>query len=97
MEDLSTGTADYSDTGYDVYVKDLANGSIAVSVTNRSGFPIDIPAIKLTDLYLKSGTRYDCHEIWSNSDSRIEDELPAFPLAPFETKVYVMAESLQQH
>ena len=53
MESLSTGKTDYSNSGYDVYVKDLVNGRIAVSVTNRGSSEIVVPVINLTDIYLQ--------------------------------------------
>ena len=58
MEALSTGKENYSNNGYDIYVKDLVNGRMAVSVTNRGGSDVEIPALKLTDLYLQENTVY---------------------------------------
>ena len=91
MESLSTGKVNYSSTGYDVYVKDLTGGRMAVSVTNRSGSMVEIPALKLINLYLKADTKYDCHEIWSKTDTQIENELVVGSLKAYETKVYVLA------
>ena len=91
MESLSTGKVNYSSTGYDVYVKDLTGGRMAVSVTNRSGSTEKIPALKFINLYLKADTKYDCHEVWSKTDTQIENELMVGSLKAYETKVYVLA------
>ena len=91
MESLSTGTTNYSSTGYDVYVKDLTGGRKAVAVTNRSASgAVTVPALKLTELYMKADTKYTCHEIWSKKDCEIENTLEAGSLNASETKVYVI-------
>lgn len=91
MEGLSTGTTSYSSTGYDVYVKDLTRGRKAVAVTNRSTSSATVPTIKLTDLYMMADTKYDCHEIWSKTDTEIENTLAVGTLKACETKVFVIA------
>ncbi len=90
MEMLSTGKTDYSSTGYDIYVKDLTNGRYAVSVTNRDTLSISIPALQLSDLYMKANTKYTCREIWSKSEENIENTLTVGTLKSCETKVYVL-------
>ena len=90
MEDLSTGTVNYSESGYDVYVKDLTGDRRAVSVTNRSTSPVEVPALNLADLYMKSGVRYVCREVWSKTEWQVRDTLDAVTLAPCETKVFVL-------
>ena len=90
MEALSTGTTNYSSTGYDVYVKDLSDGRIAVAVTNRSTSSAKVPTLNLTDLYLTANKVYACHEIWSSSDQNIYNTLEVGTLNPCETKVYVL-------
>ena len=52
MEALSTGTTDYSPSGYDVFVKDLTDSRIAVSITNRATSAASVPAIPLTAICL---------------------------------------------
>lgn len=93
MESVSTGKTNYSSTGYDVYVKDLAGGRLAVSVTNRGKSSIKVPNLQLTDLYLKGNTKYICREIWSASEKVIENTLNVGTLAACETKVYIVAPS----
>lgn len=90
MEMLSTGTTDYSNIGYDVYVKDLTGERYAVSVTNRSTNSINVPALKLIDLYMKANMKYTCHEVWSKSDEEIENTLNVGTLNSCETKVYIL-------
>ena len=92
MESISTGRTDYSNTGYDVYVKDLEGGRMAVSVTNRGGSAITGPTLNLTDLYLQAGKAYNCHDIWADTDNQIENQLVVGTLNAYETKVYVIAE-----
>lgn len=91
MEAISTGNTNYSNHGYDVYVKDLVNGRIAVSVTNRGGSEIVVPAINLTDIYLQSNVVYTAREIWSKKEANIKKVLNVGTLKPYETKVYVLA------
>lgn len=91
MEALSTGKTDYSNSGYDVYVKDLVNGRMAVSVTNRGGSDVEVPVLKLTDLYLKADTIYTCRELWSKTEVDVENTLNVGTLKPYETKVYVLS------
>lgn len=90
MEAISTGNTNYSNHGYDVYVKDLVNGRIAVSVTNRGGSEIVVPAINLTDIYLQSNVVYTAREIWSKKEANIKKVLNVGTLKPYETKVYVL-------
>ena len=91
MEALSTGKTDYSNSGYDVYVKDLVNGRMAISVTNRGGSDVEVPVLKLTDLYLKADTIYTCRELWSKTEVDVENTLNVGTLKPYETKVYVLS------
>lgn len=91
MEALSTGKTNYSNSGYDVYVKDLVNGRMAVSVTNRGGSDVEVPVLKLTDLYLKADTIYTCRELWSKIEVDVENTLNVGTLKPYETKVYVLS------
>ena len=86
-----TGKTNYSNSGYDVYVKDLVNGRMAVSVTNRGGSDVEVPALKLTDLYLKADTIYTCRELWSKTEIDVENTLNVGTLKPYETKVYVLS------
>lgn len=90
MEAISTGNTNYSNHGYDVYVKDLVNGRIAVSVTNRGGSEIVVPAINLTDIYLQANVVYTAREIWSKKEANIKKVLNVGTLKPYETKVYVL-------
>lgn len=90
MEHLSTG-ADYSNTGYDIYVKDLTNGRLAVAVTNRAAqqqTSLDLP---LSNLYMLSATDYTCREVWSKTETTIQDTLSTGTLSAFETKVFVLS------
>lgn len=93
MEAISTGNTNYSNHGYDVYVKDLVNGGIAVSVTNRGGSEIVVPAINLTDIYLQSNVVYTAREVWSKKEANIKKVLNVGSLKPYETKVYVLSVS----
>ncbi len=90
MEALSTGTADYSSTGYDVYVKDLSGHRMAVAVTNRSTASVTVPALPLASLYLAADTAYVCHEVWSKADQTVTDKLEVGTLGACETRVYVL-------
>lgn len=90
MEAISTGNTNYSNHGYDVYVKDLVNGRIAVSVTNRGGSEIVVPAINLTDIYLQANVVYTAREVWSKKEANIKKVLNVGTLKPYETKVYVL-------
>lgn len=90
MELLSTGNADYSNTGFDVYLKDLCDGKVAVSVTNRSTLPMDGVTLKLSDLYLQSEAKYDCKELWSATQKEVLDTLYTGSLSPCETRVYLL-------
>lgn len=89
MEHLSTG-ADYSNTGYDIYVKDLTDGRFAVSITNRASQPLASLDIALTELYMQSGLSYTCREVWSKTETTIQDTLSTGTLAGCETKVFVL-------
>ena len=93
MEAISTGNTNYSNHGYDVYVKDLVNGRIAVSVNNRGGSEIVVPAINLTDIYLQSNVVYTAREVWSKKEANIKKVLNVGTLKPYETKVYVLSVS----
>ena len=91
MEAISTGNTNYSNHGYDIYVKDLVNGRIAVSVTNRGGSEIVVPAINLADIYLQANVVYTAREVWSKKEANIKKVLNVGTLKPYETKVYVLA------
>lgn len=91
MEAISTGNTNYSNHGYDVYVKDLVNGRIAVSVTNRGGSEIVVPALNLADIYLQANVVYTAREVWSKKEANIKKVLNVGTLKPYETKVYVLA------
>ncbi len=91
MESLSTGTVNYSESGYDVYVKDLTGDRRAVSVTNRSTSPLYVPAMNLVDMYMKPGTRYLCRDVWGKTERQIRDTLETGTLGPCETKVFVLS------
>ena len=91
MEAISTGNTNYSNHGYDVYVKDLVNGRIAVSVTNRGSSEIVVPVINLTDIYLQANVVYTAREVWSKKEANIKKVLNVGSLKPYETKVYVLA------
>lgn len=90
MEALSTGTTNYSTTGYDVYVKDLTQGRMAVAVTNRGAQTQKNINLPLKALYLQEGTEYRCREVWAGQESVIEDTLATGSLAAYETKVFVL-------
>lgn len=90
MEHLSTG-ADYSNTGYDIYVKDLTNGRMAVAVTNRAAVQQSSIDQALSNLYMLSATEYICREVWSKTETTIQDTLSTGTLSAFETKVFVLS------
>ena len=92
MEALSTGTTNYSKTGYDVYVKDMTDGRMAVSVTNRGTTSISVPDIQLTAIYLKADNTYLCHDIWAGTNTEISNTLSIGTLEPCETKVFVLTD-----
>lgn len=90
MEQLSTGAEKYAAKGYDVFVKDLSHGRFAVSVTNRSEARMEGITLRLSDLYMKAGKKYTCHEVWSGKTIKVKDTLQTEALEPCETKVYVL-------
>ena len=89
MEHLSTG-ADYSSTGYDIYVKDLTDNRLAVAVTNRASAQQTSLSLPLESLYMQAGQPYLCREVWSKTEVTVQDTLTTGPIAPCETKVYVL-------
>lgn len=89
MEHLSTG-ADYSTKGYDVYVKDLTEGRMAVAVTNRASTAMSGINLALKDLYLQPATPYRSREVWSKTEVTVQDTLTTGRIAACETKVYVL-------
>lgn len=91
MENLSTGKGNYSDKGYDIFLKDLTCGRMAVSVTNRGGLELAVPALNLTDLYLQADTSYTCRNVWSKAEAKIENVMNVGTLKPYETRVYVLS------
>lgn len=90
MEMLSTSGGDFSDSGYDVYVKDLTEGRKAVAVTNREDIPVDGPTLPLKALYLDPTTSYECLDVWTSKTTEIKAELEIGHLLPFETKVFII-------
>ncbi|MCQ2095559.1 MAG: glycoside hydrolase family 27 protein [Bacteroidaceae bacterium] len=91
MEGLSTGSTDFSRTGYDVYVKDLSGGRMAVAVTNRSSATQTTVSIALTDIYLCPSTGYLVTDAWTGSTSGITDTLSTGSIRPYQTKVYIIS------
>lgn len=89
MERISTGK-DYSDTGYDIYVKDLTGGRFAISVTNRASTAQGSIRLELPGLYMEAGTDYTCREVWGKSVQTVQNVLETGPLCPYETKVFVL-------
>lgn len=89
MEHLSTG-ADYSSTGYDVYVKDLTGGRLAVAVTNRGSQSIPAIVLPLTALYMQAGTPYTCRDVWAHTTGTVRDTLSTGTLSPCQTKVFLL-------
>ena len=94
MEALSTGKTNYLDHGYDVYLKDLVKGRVAVSVTNRGGSEIVVPSLNLKDLYLQTGIVYFSREVWSKKEADVKNVLNIGTLKPYETKVYVLSKKI---
>lgn len=90
MEALSTGTTDYSNKGYDVYVKDLVDGSFAIAIVNRAKTAQASITLSLHDLYMQSGCTYLCHDVWDKFDFDVTDSLETGKIAACETKVYVL-------
>ena len=91
MEALSTGTRDNVASGYDVYVKDLSGGRHAVAVFNRSSSSISVPALNLTDLYMKDNVNYSVKNVWDGTTEIITNTLNAGKLKAYQTKVYVFS------
>lgn len=91
MEALSTGTKDFQTTGYDVYVKDLANGRKAVSVTNRATTAMGSISLQLADLYMDATASYTCKEVWSGKTTSVSGTLTTGSLKPCETKVFILS------
>lgn len=90
MEALSTGTTDYEGKGYDVYVKDLADGSFAVAVVNRSDNEQSSISLPLHELYMQAGRTYLCHDVWSKASFEVKDTLATGTLSPCETRVFTL-------
>lgn len=91
MASLSTGTTDYSTTGYDVYLKDLTGGRIAVAITNRAGTTQKSVSLPLTGLYLKPSQSYIVTDAWTGSTSNTQDTLQTDNLKPYQTKVFIIS------
>ena len=89
MEALSTGTADYSASGYDVYVKDLTGGRKAVAVCNR-GAAIGSVKLTLSDLYLDAAQQYNCKDLWKGTATAISGTLETGAFKAYETKVFLL-------
>lgn len=92
MEHLSTGYNNYSQNGYDVYVKDLTNGRVAVAITNRTENKMKGIILNLTDLYLDGKKEYLCHDVWTKEDKIVTDTLFTGDLTPCETRVMVLTQ-----
>lgn len=90
MEHLSTGKDSYVAKGYDVYVKDLTKGRMAVAVTNRENAPMEGIELQLKDLYLDGTKPYRCHDVWTKEDKTVSGTLAVGNLAPCETRVVVL-------
>lgn len=91
MAELSTGTADFSKTGYDVYVKDLSEGRVAVAVTNRASTTQTSVSLPLTELYLRQSISYILTDAWTGSTSEVTDTLTTGNIKPYQTKVYIIS------
>lgn len=90
MEQMSSGGADFSSTGYDIYVKDLSNHRIAVAITNRSSSDYVSITLPLSSLYLQPGRRHICRDVWNHRTTEIKDVLSTGIIEPCETKVFVL-------
>lgn len=90
MEQLSTGSTNFSSLGYDVYLKDLTHNRLAVSITNRSSETLPNINLPLQSLYLTPNKKYHSRNLWDAQDSTIRNTLSTGPLAPHETKVFVI-------
>ena len=92
MKSLSTGTTNFSNTGYDVYLKDLTEGRKAVAVVNRGGSVVTPPALPLSALYMNATATYMSKDVWSGAEKEISGVLSVGQLKPYETKVFVLTE-----
>lgn len=90
MEQLSTGSTNFSPLGYDVYLKDLTHNRIAVSITNRSSEPLPSITLPLASLYLNPHKKYHSRNLWSAQTTTIKTTLTTAPLAPHETQVFII-------
>lgn len=92
MSELSTGTTNFSKTGYDVYVKDLMGGRKAIAVVNRGSSSITSRSLDLTKLYLKASTTYICKNVWTGVENEVNNLLTTGTFTPYETKVFILTE-----
>lgn len=92
MKTLSTGTTNFSKTGYDVYLKDLTEGRKAVAVVNRGGSGVTPSALPLSALYMNATATYMSKDVWSGAEKEITGVLSVGQLKPYETKVFVLTE-----
>lgn len=90
MAGLSTGTTDYTDKGYDVYVKDLTRGRMAVAVINRASTSQPSISIATINIYLKPSVNYEVTDVWTGSTSSICDTLNTGSLKAYQTKVFII-------
>lgn len=91
---LGSNGPDRATSGQDVYVKDLANGDIALAIVNRSASATaDSKTIKFADIYLSAGTKYYVKDIWGNTITELTDQLVTGEFKPAETKVYRISAS----
>ena len=90
MEALSTGTRDNVASGYDIYVKDLSGGRMAVAVFNRSSSAQSVPALNLADLYMDANAAYTVKNVWEGSTEVVSGTLKAGSLKAYQTKVFVL-------
>lgn len=90
MEALSTGTTDNVASGYDVYVKDLSGGRMAVAVFNRSSSSMSVPDLNLADLYMDANATYTAKNVWAGTTEVVTGTIKAGTLEPYQTKVYIL-------
>lgn len=87
---LSTGREDYSEEGYDVYVKDLVNGRKAIAIVNRSKEVLPSMTFNLIDFYLNPSQTYRFINPWNGTTHSFTTKLRTGAFAAYETKVFIM-------
>lgn len=88
MAELSQDTYQQAE-GYSVFVKDLAEGCIALAVVNRGGTQFAGKTFKMTDIYLEEGT-YNIKDVWAGTQTTATT-ISTGTLKPYETKVFVVS------